>query len=108
MASTQSRRLADLELGKGSPHRGIARESGVDHRPRHTSKRRDGPPTTGDGNGTPPPFQPVGDRGGRSLRLNALEEVNLSRTTQPTVGAGAGVCFGSGLVDRGGGGSVGQ
>jgi hypothetical protein len=24
------------------------------------------------------------------------------------VGAGAGVCFGSGLVDRGGGGSVGQ
>ena len=28
--------------------------------------------------------------------------MNLSRTTQPTVGAGAGVCFGSGLVDRGG------
>jgi len=32
--------------------------------------------------------------------------VNLSRTTQPTVGAGAGVCFGSGLVDRGEGGAV--
>ena len=27
----------------------------------------------GDGNGSPPPFQPVGDRGGCSLRLNALE-----------------------------------
>ena len=33
--------------------------------------------------------------------------MNLSRTTQPTVGAGAGVYFGSGLVDRGEGGSVG-
>ena len=32
--------------------------------------------------------------------------MNLSRTTQPTVGAGAGVCFGSGLVDRGEGGAV--
>ena len=73
MASTRSRRLAAFELGKGSPHRGIARESGADHWPRHTSKRGDGTPAAGEGNGTPPPFQPVGDRGGRSLRLNALK-----------------------------------
>src|SRR5271166_1991519 len=65
--------LAVLELGKGSPHGGIARESGVDDRSGHTSKRRDGSPAAGNGDGGSPAFQAVGDRGGRSLWLDSFE-----------------------------------
>ena len=65
--------LAVIKLRKGSPHGGIARESRVDDRPGHTSKRSDGSPAAGDGDGPLPPFQTVGDRGGCSLRLNSLE-----------------------------------
>src|SRR6476646_3203166 len=73
MASTRSRSRAALELGEGSPHAGIARESRVDDRSGHTSKRSDGTPAARDRDGTLPAFQPVGERGGCSLRLNSLE-----------------------------------
>ena len=65
--------LAVIKLRKGSPHDGIARESHVDDRSGHTSKRSDGSPAAGDGDGSLPPFQTVGDRGRRRLRLNSLE-----------------------------------
>ena len=65
--------LAVIKLRKGSPHGGIARESHVDDRSGHTSKRSDGTPAARDRDGTLPAFQPVGERGGCSLRLNSLE-----------------------------------
>ena len=65
--------LAVIKLRKGSPHGGIARESHVDDRPGHTSKRSDGSPAAGDGDGSLSPFQTVGDRGRCRMRLNPLE-----------------------------------
>src|SRR5258708_356495 len=67
-----SARRAALELAKGSPYGGIARECRVDDRSGHASQRGDRPPAAGNGDGPLPTFQPVRDRGGRSLRLNSL------------------------------------
>jgi hypothetical protein len=47
----------------------------------------------------------------RPATRNVTEPASSTRSQLDavvSVGAGAGVCFGSGLVDRGGGGSVGQ
>src|ERR1700720_3803915 len=68
-----SARRAALELAKGSPNGGIAREGRVDDRSGHAAQRGDGPPAAGNGDGTLPAFQPVGDRGGCGLRLDSLE-----------------------------------